>query len=36
MRRVQNPRPGKISAKNLMLRQKGAQKPNDWASFDEL
>ena len=29
------PRPGKISPKNLMPRQKGAQKPNDWASFHE-
>ena len=30
------PRPGKISPKNLMPRQKGVQKPNDWASFHEL
>ena len=30
------PRPGKISPKNLMPGQKGAQKPNDRASFHEL
>ena len=29
-------KPGKISPKNLMPRQRSAQNPNDWATSDEV